>query len=321
MDFRQLQYVLAIAREGTILQAAKALYISQPSLTKFLQGLEKEIGVPLFYRAGKRYRLTYAGERYVSTARRIMDLKTQLDRELLGIIRKDVGVLRVGFPLVRGSYILPYVLPRFHKSYPNIRVQVQEVDSKLLEPLLLQGDIDLAFFSHAGSDPAIEYTPIALEEYVLIISPRHPLAGEGIRREGCRYPWLDLRRFAGEDFVMLEGSQNSREIMEGVFHSYSISPNIALTLRNLSTLMQMVKAGYGFSFVLETHVLQTPLEQRPLCFSMGESSITMTSVAASRRGVYYPHYKKDFVDMVQEFYVQALGKERDGESPPVLSGK
>ncbi len=58
MDFRQLQYVLAIAREGTILQAAKVLYISQPSLTKFLQGLEKEIGVPLFYRAGKRYRLT-----------------------------------------------------------------------------------------------------------------------------------------------------------------------------------------------------------------------------------------------------------------------
>lgn len=318
MDFRQLQYVLAIAREGTILQAAKALYISQPSLTKFLQGLEKEIGVPLFYRAGKRYRLTYAGERYANAARKILDLKTQLDRELLEIVQKDVGVLRVAFPLVRGSYILPYVLPRFHKLYPHIRVQVQEVDSKLLEPLLREGEIDLAFFSHPGKDPQIEYQAVASEEYVLIISPDHPLAGEGIRRAGCKYPWLDLHRFAGEDFVMLEGSQNSREIMEGVFHSYGIHPNIALTLRNLTTLMQMVKAGYGFSFVLETHVLNTPGEQRPRFFSMGESSITMISVAARRKGAYHPHYEKDFVEMVRAFYKEALGT---AQSPPGENGK
>lgn len=308
MDFRQMQYILAIAREGTILQAAKALYLSQPSLTKFLQSLEKEIGVPLFYRAGKRYRLTYAGERYVNTARKILDLKTQLDRELLEIVQKDVGVLRVGFPLVRGSYILPYVLPRFHKLYPHIKVRVQEVDSKLLEPLLRDGEIDLAFFSHAGKDARIEYQPVAEEEYVLILSPDHPLAGEGVPREGCKYPWQDLRRFAGEDFVMLEGSQNSQEIMEGVFHRYSIHPNIALTLRNLSTLMQMVKAGYGFSFVLETHVLNTPREQRPGFFSMGESCITMTSMAACRKGTYHPHYEKDFVELVKEFYREALGK-------------
>ncbi len=106
---------------------------------------------------------------------------------------------------------------------------------------------------------------------------------------------------------MLEGSQNSREIMEGVFHSYGIHPNVALTLRNLSTLMQMVTAGYGFSFVLETHVLNTPKEQRPCFFSMGESSITMTTIAACRKGAYHPHYERAFVELVKEFYRTALG--------------
>ena len=302
MDFRQLQYVLAIAREGTIVQAAKSLYLSQPSLTKFLQNLEGEIGVPLFYRAGKQYRLTYAGERYVATAEKILGLKSQLDRELLEIVQQNVGMLRTAFPLVRGMYILPRVLPRFHKQYPNVKVQVQEVSSKLLEGLLLQGDIDLAFFSHPIENGGIGFEPIITEEYVLILSPEHPLAGEGRPREGCRYPWIDIRRFEKEDFIILEGGQRSKAIAEGIFRMYGMTPNVVLTLRNLSTVIQMVNAGYGYSFVLESHALNTPLEQRPLCFSIGEPCITLSTVAAFRQGGYHPQYEKDFIQMVKEFY-------------------
>ena len=61
MDFRDLNYVIALARYGTIVTAAKSLYISQPSLTKFLHNLEHDVGVPLFNRVGKQYQLTYAG--------------------------------------------------------------------------------------------------------------------------------------------------------------------------------------------------------------------------------------------------------------------
>ena len=175
MDFRDLNYVIALARYGTIVTAAKSLYISQPSLTKFLQNLEHDVGVPLFNRVGKQYQLTYAGKRYVEKAERILDLKRQLDREMAEIAREDQGLLRVAFPLVRGSYILPNVLPAFHQLHPHVRVEVQEMDSSRLQSMLLQGDIDLAIFSQREIDSRLHYEPIAEEEYVLILPPGHPL--------------------------------------------------------------------------------------------------------------------------------------------------
>ena len=151
-------------------------------------------------------------------------------------------------------------------------------------------------------NPGIAFEPIKEEEFVLILSPKHPLAKEGVVRKGCKYPWLDVRRFKNEDFIGLEGSQRSKDIAESIFSDYGMKPNVLLTLRNLSTLVQLVAAGYGFSFVLESHVRNTPEQQRPLCFSIGEPCITFTTVAAFRKGSYHPQYERDFIQMVKELY-------------------
>ena len=75
MDFRDLSYVLAIAKTQNITKAADSLYVTQPTLTKFLQNLEKEMGQKLFRKLGNRFVLTYAGERYVAKATEILNLK------------------------------------------------------------------------------------------------------------------------------------------------------------------------------------------------------------------------------------------------------
>ena len=68
MDFRSLNFVMAIAKHQNITKAAEALYVGQPTLSKFLMTLEQELGVKLFRRLGNKYMLTYAGERYVEKA-------------------------------------------------------------------------------------------------------------------------------------------------------------------------------------------------------------------------------------------------------------
>ena len=305
MDFRDLNYVIALARYGTIVTAAKSLYISQPSLTKFLQNLEHDVGVPLFNRVGKQYQLTYAGKRYVEKAERILDLKRQLDREMAEIAREDQGLLRVAFPLVRGSYILPNVLPAFHQLHPHVRVEVQEMDSSRLQSMLLQGDIDLAIFSQREVDSRLHYEPIAEEEYVLILPPGHPLI-QMAHRGKQKYPWIDLASVANEDFIMLEGGQRSKAFMEKIFHDNKIEPRVVLTLRNNSTVIQMVNAGYGFSFVLESHILNLPKNKRPRCFSIGEEGVRMKCVAACRADSFHPRYEQDFIRMVRDFYENML---------------
>ncbi|UQT40676.1 LysR family transcriptional regulator [Acidaminococcus intestini] len=70
MDFRDLTYLLAIARQQNITRAAESLYLSQPTLSKFLKGLEGELGLPLFERLGNKYIPTYAGEQYIKKPRK-----------------------------------------------------------------------------------------------------------------------------------------------------------------------------------------------------------------------------------------------------------
>jgi DNA-binding transcriptional LysR family regulator len=74
MDFKELQYILSIARNNSISKAAKELYISQPSLSKYLQNLERSLDIKLFDRVGNNFILTYAGERYIKCAKEILKI-------------------------------------------------------------------------------------------------------------------------------------------------------------------------------------------------------------------------------------------------------
>ena len=74
MELHELDYFVTIAQLGNITKAAQQLYVSQPTLTKSLQRLEEEVGLPLFQRTGRRLVLTYAGERYLARAKELLSV-------------------------------------------------------------------------------------------------------------------------------------------------------------------------------------------------------------------------------------------------------
>lgn len=111
------KYFAAIARCGNITRAAQQLYVSQPTLSKFLQKLEGDTGLVLFQRAGRRLELTYAGQRYLAHAERLLSQKREMDAELTDLLRADTGVLHVGMPPFRCSFSLPEVLPAFRAQF------------------------------------------------------------------------------------------------------------------------------------------------------------------------------------------------------------
>ena len=145
MDFKDLEYFAAIARCGNITRAAQQLYVSQPTLSKFLQKLEGDTGLVLFQRAGRRLELTYAGQRYLAHAERLLSQKREMDAELTDLLRADTGVLHVGMPPFRCSFSLPEVLPVFRAQFPQVQFRIEEAPSAELDHKLLEGEIDLAF--------------------------------------------------------------------------------------------------------------------------------------------------------------------------------
>ena len=101
MDVRYYEYIVAIADQGSITRAAEQLFITQPALTKFLQRIEKELGLPLFVRKGKQFILTKAGQKYVEVGHEILRLDRKLTEQLKqdGITQKKR--VRLGFSMGR----------------------------------------------------------------------------------------------------------------------------------------------------------------------------------------------------------------------------
>jgi DNA-binding transcriptional LysR family regulator len=301
MDFRELSYVVSIAKLQNITRASEEVYVSQPTLSKFVQNLEHYLGQPLFRRLGNRFLLTYAGERYVEKARAMLAMKKELDQELSDILRENIGELKIAFPIMRGTYMLPCTLPVFRKEFPRVKVTVQEANSVILEDMILSGEIDLAFFTLPIGHPDITYDVINHEEVVLVMSPDHPLAAEGISKPECKYPWMDVKKLKDEEFIMQKPDQRTREIAEQIFHNAGFNPRISLTIRNILASVELASSGCGMTFVGETHLRHIQTRVKPACFSIGDPRTATSFVAAYRRGVYLPNYAQRFITIVKEF--------------------
>jgi DNA-binding transcriptional LysR family regulator len=301
MDFRTLRYVLAIADYQNITKAAEALFVGQPTLSKFMISIENELGLKLFRRMGHRYLLTYAGERYVEHARQILRMKEELDAEMADILKRDVGVLRVAFPLMRGSYLLPRVLPAFQARYPNVKVVLLEGSSSENDRRLLDGRVDLAFYSKPEqTNVLIEYQTLAQEELLLCAQKGHPLEKLAKAEPGSAYPYIELSLIQDERLLLLQPGQRTRQIVDALFSEHHIQPTNTLCTSNIRVIVGLVSEGYGLSFLFDSH-LRSQEDQRSIrCFRFGSTPIRRDFVAACRAGSYLPHYAYDFIEIAKE---------------------
>ncbi len=301
-DFREMSYVLAIARHQNITRAANALYITQPTLSKFLQNLEQNLGQDLFRRLGNRYVPTYAGERYLEKARQILNLKKELDQEMGDIIKNNEGILRVSFPVMRGSYMLPCTLPIFHSLYPRVKLDITEANSWALEDMILNGDTDLAFFNLPVRQNGIDYDIITHEEVVLVMSNRNELTEKAVFREGCRYPWMDLSFLRDQPMILQIPGQRTRATVDQLFKRCHFEPKqLLLETSNIRASVELAARDHGVCFVTETHLRHIHLEDRLRYFSVGTPSTTVDFAAAYRKGSYIPYHAQEYIKIVRDF--------------------
>ncbi len=301
-DFREMSYALAIAKYQNITKAANALYITQPTLTKFLQNLEQNLGQDLFKRIGNKYIPTYAGERYLEKARQILNIKKELDQEMGDIIKNNEGILKVAFPVMRGSYMLPCTLPIFHSLYPNVKLSITEANSWELEDMLLRGEIDLAFFNLPVRNENIDYDIISHEEVLLVMSKQNPLAECGTVKDGLRYPWMDLKLLHRQGLILQVPGQRTRETVDHLFKISRFEPdNILLETSNIRAAVELAARNCGICFTTETHLRHIDLAEKLKYFSIGNPRTTVDFAVAYRKGSYIPYHASEYIKIVKEF--------------------
>lgn len=300
MNFQELNYALSIARYQNLTKAAEELYISQPTLSKCLQKLEREMGGKLFSRSGNIYVPTYLGRRYLEYARKVLALNQDWERELKDMNACMDGELNIAFPLMRSSCMVPSIMKVFHKKYPGVRVNFMEEAHAIQEKLLLNDELDFGIFNETRPHPKLSYETLLREEILLVMPPDHPMAGRGMKRSEMKHLWMDLRLLEKEEFILHFPDQTTGQLALELFETWGIKPQVSVRTRNTETSVRLCMEGMGLCFVPETYIKNMRFDTPPACFSVGKKGVFSTLTIASRKGAYLPSYAQDFIKIAQE---------------------
>lgn len=233
MNTRHARMILAIVREGSFTAAAKALSITQPTLSQTVRQIESQLGDAIFVRGKSPVTLTPAGMLYVEAARRMIKTQTQLEEALSLLHGKATGTLRIGLMPHRSAELLPQILADFAAAYPDVQLQVCEHSIPELEQLLLREEIDMALITDDRQHPRLEYRQIASEEIVLLAGKRTALAS--------RLPsgsTIGLREAADERFAMPAQDSPRLRYFEELLLSCNVQPRVYLQCDNIGTAMR-----------------------------------------------------------------------------------
>jgi LysR family transcriptional regulator, hydrogen peroxide-inducible genes activator len=274
MELHQLRYALAVADTGNFTRAAERSHVTQPSLSQQIINLEREVGHKLFHRLGRRAVLTEAGAVFLERARRILfevenAAKELSDHPALGR-RITVGAIPTVAP-----YLLPRLIKRCRKRYPNLQIDVREDFRSHLLHSVIEGELDLVIAALPVKDQRLSVEPLLTEPLLLVVARDHPFAQQ---------PAVQAADLAQENFVMLGTSSSLASQIRSFCGDHHFEPRIGFRCAQVATVKALVGLGVGISIL--PRVAQAPEDRKNLVY------ITLASGAPARELVIVRHLQR-----------------------------
>ena len=254
MTLKELQYIVTIAEEKSISRASARLYVSQPYLSQCLMRIERQHDMPLFRRTQHGLVLTFAGEQYVETARKIVKLYNDFETGLCEISNMRKGRLTIGTTIHLGSMVFSTILPIFRELYPNIELRLEEGPSQKIEEYIIASKVDIGLLHCPLKDSAISYIPIRENNFVAVLHKGSHLEEFFYKKEESPYPFIDPKHFSGEKFVLAYPYQRVRQIADQILAAAGIQPLSCLNTSSVQTAMCLSAVGLGVSFMPENYI-------------------------------------------------------------------
>lgn len=296
MNLKHAQYVLTILREGSFTAASRKLYVSQPSLSQTVKQIEATLGSPIFNRTADTLKLTYAGQRYVDAAKKIMIVYDNLLSEIQDMKAEVHGKLRLGVSMQRGMNLLPLVLPPFIEKYPFVEIELEEHGSDRLERMVQEGICDIALVTTNPKINQLEYILIEHEQLVLMAANTTAIAARHV--DGAQ---IDISEAADESFVSLKSGHSVRVIQDRLFAHYNMEPHIVIESDSFETAKHIAARTHSVMITPYVYIENVPsLRALVKCFPIRNDGYERDFYLCHRKGLYFTRYMTDFLNLVKE---------------------
>lgn len=296
MNLKQLEAFARVAETKSFSEAAKRLYLTQPTVSAHVSALEKELGVCLLLRTTKEVSLTEEGKALYGYAVQMLDLEQEI-REHFGRRKSGKSVLRIAASTIPSQYLLPEIMVRFRERYPGVRLSVAETDSAGVVGRIVSGEADIGFAGTVMEQKHCVYIPFYQDELV-VIAP-----GEGAgepESAGETAGWI--RRMP---VILREEGSGTRKEAQRLLRQLGIELselNIAASIENQETIKRSVRNGMGISILsrlaAEDEIKSGVLRAVPLGETGGKRNINLVF---DRRFVHSAEAEA-LIDLVKEMY-------------------
>lgn len=243
MEFKHLRAFAAVAELGNVSKAALRLHTSQPALSRQIIDLEKELGLRLFNRVGRRLSLTGEGEEFIGSCRRLLESTSALTSHAQQLRQGDRGVLKVTASPQMIENVFSTFLPRYARHYPDVQVRLFEGIGDEVLAKVERGEVQLGTLArdpgsigsdHFASRPLLPITFSAVYQTPFELG-----------RRGS----INIRDLAPYPLLLLDSHFVLRKVFDAACRIARVRPNVLFESSSPHTLLSLAEAGHGVGIV------------------------------------------------------------------------
>jgi len=291
MNLHQLRFVREAVRQNfNLTEAAKALYTSQPGVSKAIIELEEELGVDIFTRHGKRIRgLTEPGREILKSVEAVMLEIESLKRIGQEFAAQDSGSLVIATTHTQARYSLPKVVQAFMQKFPKVKLSLLQGSPLQIAEMVLRDQADLALATETIAEiDGLVSLPCYQWEHVLVTPPDHPLQ---------RSKSLTLDEIANWPLITYDSAFSGRSRIDQAFAQRSLKPDVLLEAIDADVIKTYVELGMGVG-IIAAMAFDPERDRNLQALPVGHLFGSNVSRVAMKRGAYLRGYVYSFIELL-----------------------
>lgn len=299
MNLKQIEAFLQIAEGKSFSQAAKELYLTQPTISAHISALEKELDVRLFVRNTKEVHLSSDGELLYTYAVEMMKIQKDIERAFGKERKEEKQCIRVAASSINSQYILPDIMKRFCDAYEGEQFSLNETDSQKTVDAVVNRSVDIGFVGTVIEKKNCKYIPFTHDNLVIITpnTKRYQQLQQG--------EMLDIQWAMQEAILMREEGSGTKKEVEKQLEKCGIDTGklrVVASIENTETIKNSVIKGMGISMISKLAVEKEVEEGELLQFDFPGGDSERQLYIVYNKNFQLTHSTQRFLKLIKEVY-------------------
>lgn len=296
MEFKQLEAFVAVVDYGSFSEAARKLYLTQPTISTHIRSLEEELHTRLIIRTTKKLTITPKGYQLYDSAVRMLDIRNNLFENFTGSKKQIIDLAASTIP---SSYLLPELMAGFGRMYPDVYFHSWQTDSAGAISRVLDGSVDLALTGQNTGDDSCIFIPFCQDDMVIAT----PVNDHYLQLKERPVTFSD---FLKDPIIIRERGSGTKKEMDIFLENAGIEPsslNVVARMNDLESIKKSIVNGLGISILSARSAVDLKKTKQILLFPLeGTAHKRSFYIVYSKNRILKAHVRQ-FIQYVKNYYL------------------